>query len=337
MVYWKITGYMWVSTTQGVSRFNPQTKKFKNYTAADGLQSNEFKEKAFLKARDGSIYFGGNNGFNHFFPENIKDVSFDPPLVITSFQIFNKDVPIALDEKDESPLKQSITETNAITLSYSSSVFSFEFASLNYTTSERKHYAYILEGFDKTWNEVGTQRTATYTNLDPGKYVFKVKGVNNNGHWSDRITFITLTIKPPFWMTWWFKLTTILFFAGTIVLVYMMRVNNMKNQKKKLELQVKNQTLQLVQANKEMELKNRELEQFAYVASHDLQEPLRTTSSFVDLLQQQYKGKLDPKADKYLNYISSSSDRMKVLIKDLLDFSRIGKKGNLETVDCNGI
>lgn len=328
-------GHIWVSTTQGISKYSTVTKKFIIYTVADGLQSNEFKEKAFLEARDGSLYFGGNNGFNRFFPENVKNILFDPPLVITNYQVFNKEVPISKDEKDPYALTQSITETKNITLPYSNSVFSFEFASLNYTTTEKKRYAYMLEGFDKTWNEVGTQRTATYTNLDPGKYIFKVKGLNNDGQWSQKITSIELTITPPFWMTWWFKVSAVLMFLGSIALVYGLRMNNIKNQKRLLELQVKKQTLQLVQANKEMELKNRELEQFAYVASHDLQEPLRTTSSFVELLQQQYKGRLDEKADKYLMFIAQSSERMKTLIKDLLDYSRIGRKKDLQEVDCN--
>jgi signal transduction histidine kinase/ligand-binding sensor domain-containing protein len=328
-------GHIWISTTQGISRFSPVTKKFKTYTVADGLQSNEFKEKAFLESSDGSIYFGGNNGFNRFFPQNVRNVLFDPPLVITNFQVFNKDVPIAVNETDPSALTQSITETKAITLPYSNSVFSFEFASLNYTITEKKRYAYMLEGFDKTWNEVGTQRTATYTNLDPGKYIFKVKGLNNDGQWSQNITSIEITITPPFWLTWWFRVSAIVLFLGSVGLVYGWRMKNIKNQKKELEVQVEKQTIQLVQANKEMELKNRELEQFAYVASHDLQEPLRTTSSFVELLQQQYKGKMDEKADKYLMFIAQSSERMKTLIKDLLDYSRIGKKKEIEKVDCN--
>ena len=116
------------------------------------------KEQAYCKSRSGAMYFGGNNGFNQFFPYSIRDNSFEPPLVITGFQIFNKEVPIADENSANSPLKKDITETKEITLSYKSSVISFEFASLNYTSPEKKQYAYMLEGFDKTWNEVGTKR-----------------------------------------------------------------------------------------------------------------------------------------------------------------------------------
>ena len=329
-------GNLWISTAQGFSKYTRATGRFRNFTGADGLQSTEFKEKAFLKASDGSMYFGGNNGFNRFFPENVRNVSFDPPMVITNFQVFNKTVPIASAGR-ESPLHESITETKAITLPYSNSVFSFEFAALNYTTAEKKHYAYMLEGFDKTWNEVGTQRTATYTNLDPGKYVFKVKGQNNDGGWSRHTAIIHLTITPPFWLTWWFRLAVVAAVTGGVVLVYRLRVANIKKQKLQLEQQVQQQTLQLVQANKEMERKNRELEQFAYIASHDLQEPLRTTSSFVDLLKQHYGGKHDAKAEKYFTFITDSCSRMSVLIKDLLDYSRIGRKVEIQRVDCNRV
>ena len=127
------------------------------------------------------MYFGGTNGFNQFFPDSIQAIAFDPPLVITNFQIFNKQIPIAINKNDPFPLTKSITETKTITLPYSNTVFSFEFATLNYTASEKKQYAYMLEGFDKDWNEAGTSRMATYTNLNPGNYTFKVKGLNNEG------------------------------------------------------------------------------------------------------------------------------------------------------------
>ena len=187
--------------------------------------------RAYCKSRSGMMYFGGINGFDEFFPDSIKKVSFDPPLVITDFQVFNKEVPVAIDDNDPSPLKKDITETKKITIPYSSSVISFEFASLHYGVKERKQYAYMLEGFDKTWNEVGTKRIATYTNLDPGKYVFKVKGLNNEGEWSSRIISIQLTITPPFWLTWWFKSGVLIVIIGGAFGFYKFRINIIKLRK----------------------------------------------------------------------------------------------------------
>jgi signal transduction histidine kinase/streptogramin lyase len=356
---------LWISTNKGICCFNPASHAFKNYDVSDGLQSNEFKGQAFCKTRDGMMYFGGFNGLTLFHPDSIHSISFEPPLVVTNFQVFNKDVFIAADKKDSSPLKQSINETNTITLPWSSAVFSFEFASLNYTASAKKRYAYMLENFDADWNNAGPARIATYTHLDPGTYFFKVKGLNNEGKWSANIRTIKLIIDPPFWLTWWFKLAAVVSFAASIILFSRWRVKNIKAQREKLQQQVNLQTIELIKSNQQehkarveaeqartesekarqetfaaneaLQIKNRELEQFAYVASHDLQEPLRTTAGFVELLQKQYQGKIDAKADKYLAFISDASGRMKKLISDLLEFSRIGNNKKLESFDCNKI
>ena len=344
-------GNLWISTYNGLSRFNPATGSFKNFDLNDGLQSNEFKVNSCYKTRSGKMYFGGINGFNGFFPDSIKENKYIPPLVFTDFQVFNNQVQINEKSEDRSLLKQSITETKELVLSYDQSVITFEFASLNYVFQNKKRYSYMLEGFDKNWNDIGTKHSATYTNLDPGIYILKVRGLDNEGNWSSDIASLHLTITPPFWLTWWFKLCVLVSIAGAVFGFYKFRINIIETQKRKLQHQVNDQTRQLLHsseeehkarqkaedANVELERKNKELEQFAYVASHDLQEPLRTTSGFVELLRQQYKGKLDAKADKYLTFITQSSDRMRVLIKDLLDYSRIGKKMEWEQIDCNTI
>jgi len=343
-------GNLWISTFNGLSRFNPATGSCKNFDINDGLQSNEFKGNSCYQSRSGKMYFGGVNGFNGFFPDSIKENKYEPPLVFTDFQVFNKQVQISeKGDNKKTLLKQSITETKELVLSYDQSVITFEFASLNYVFQNKKQYSYMLEGFDKDWNDIGTKHSATYTNLDPGIYILKVRGLDNEGNWSSNIASLQLTITPPFWLTRWFKLCVLVSIAGAAFGFYKFRINIIQVQKRKLQYKVNEQTQQLLQsseeehkarqkaeeANIELERKNKELEQFAYVASHDMQEPLRTTSSFAELLQKQYKGRLDQKADKYLSFITQSSDRMKVLIKDLLDYSRIGKKMKWEPVDCN--
>jgi signal transduction histidine kinase/streptogramin lyase len=344
-------GNLWISTYNGLSRLNPATGSFKNFDASDGLQSNEFKLTSCYRTRSGRMYFGGINGFNGFFPDSIKEKKYEPPLVFTDFQIFNKQVPIGENNNGKSILQQSITATNALILSYDQSVITFEFASLNYVVQNKKQYSYMLEPFDKDWNNIGTKHTATYTNLDPGEYTFKVRGWNNEGRWSSNMASLKLTITPPVWLTWWFRITVFVCVIGGAISFYRFRINIIKAQKIKLQHKVNEQTSQLLkstneeqkarqeaeQANKYLEIKNKEMEQFAYIASHDLREPLRTTSSFIKLLQKHYQGKLDEKGDKYIHYILDASERMKVLIKNLLDFSRIGNKKELEVVDCNKI
>ncbi|CAN5177915.1 sensor histidine kinase [soil metagenome] len=356
---------LWISTNKGISCFSLAKSTFKNYDVSDGLQSNEFKGQSFCKTSSGMMYFGGFNGLSQFFPDSIQSIPFDPPLVVTSFQVLNKEVAIAVDKNDPSPLKQSISETKSITLPYSSSVFSFEFASLNYTAAAKKRYSYMLENFDRDWNNAGPARIATYTNLDPGTYIFKVRGLNNEGKWSANTVAIQLIIRPPFWLTWWFKMAAAIAFAAAVILFYRWRLRNINAQKENLQRQVNMQTIELRRsnelehkarieaelaraesetarqetfaANEALQIKNRELEQFAYVASHDLQEPLRTTAGFVQLLQKQYQGKIDERADKYLRFIFDASGRMKQLISDLLEFSRIGNNKKLQSIDCNMI
>jgi ligand-binding sensor domain-containing protein len=192
---------LWISTNQGLSRFNLETETFRNYDAADGLQSNSFYS-AYSVGSNGMLYFGGANGFNAFNPAELQDNPHPPPVVLVDFQLDNSPVPIG----GESVLHQSSIETDDLALSYEDRVITFKFAALNYSSPEKNRYRYMLDGFDDGWTEVGSdQRLATYTNLDPGEYVFRVIGSNNDGIWNEEGVAIRLTVTPPWWATWWFR------------------------------------------------------------------------------------------------------------------------------------
>lgn len=355
---------LWMSTPKGLCKLtvkqndtgNLLSFHFKNYNQTDGLQGVEFNENAAFKTREGELVFGGPFGINIFNPDEIIVDKTPPGIVLTDFQIFNKVVKVGERINGRVVLPKGFPETKAITLKYNQNFFSIQFASLDFSHVMRSRFEYMLEGFNKEWIISGSvqDNKATYTNLDPGKYTFKIKAVNSDGI-SSEILSLQIAIIPPFWKTLWFRILAIVFIIGSTIAFYKFRIRLEKAQQIKLQRKVDEQTRQLLQstkeehkarqeaelarqetefANKELERKNKELEQFAYVASHDMQEPLRTTSSFVELLQQQYKGKLDEKADKYLTFIAQSSDRMKVLIKDLLDYSRIGRKKELTMIDC---
>ena len=187
------SGCLWLNNGRGLVKFNPRTGALRSYDPSDGVNIGQSFGYAYRNRR-GELLFGGTNGFICFHPDSIRDNPYIPPIVITAFKKFDKLV----------PLDTSISEKKHLKLSYEDNVFSFEFAALNYVSPEKNQYAYELEGFDKDWIYCGTRRYASYTNLDGGTYVFRVKGSNNDGVWNEQGASITLIITPPFWKTWWF-------------------------------------------------------------------------------------------------------------------------------------
>ncbi len=217
-------GNIWMSTDNGLSVFNYKSGNFRNYDVDDGLQGNQFFWGASFKGKNDELFFGGTKGLNAFYPNELKRNNHVPPIVITDFQIFNKPVEI---DPDNSPLKKSITETKEIKLSYSQNVFSFEFASLDYTSPNKNRYAYMMEGFDHDWIYSGNRRYVTYTNLDPGEYIFRIKGSNNDGLWNNKGTALTIEILPPLWRTWWFITLASIIVIGIIGLIIYYRIKHL--------------------------------------------------------------------------------------------------------------
>ena len=216
-------GSLWLSTQRGVSRFDPHKEAFRNYDVSDGLQSNEFSDGCY-QGRDGEMFFGGSNGFNAFFPESVRDNPFVPPVMITSFKIFNKAVPIGA----QSVLKKAAPYVDSVTLSYQDNILSFEFAALSYANSQKNRYRYKLEGLELGWNDVGSkQHLATYTNLDPGKYVFRVQGSNGDGVWNEEGASLPIVITPPWWKTNWFRTACTAVLLALLWAAYQWRVRQL--------------------------------------------------------------------------------------------------------------
>jgi two-component sensor histidine kinase len=207
-------GRIWIATEKGLARFDPKTESFRTYTVEDGLQSNFFWSGSSCKGRDGKLYFGGTNGFNVFHPDSISENMNIPLVVITSVRVLDKPFPISGEGRDRT-----------INLRYEADFFSFEFVALDYTFPERNQYAYMLEGFDKNWVKSGNRRYAAYTHLDPGRYLFRVRGSNNDGVWNETGTAIAIVIAPPYWMTWWFRGFILVTIATGLYGFYRYRLN----------------------------------------------------------------------------------------------------------------
>ena len=317
-------GNLWISTNKGISKFinginRPENPTFKNYDVGDGLQGDEFRPRSYCKDKQGRMYFGGKNGFNVFHPDSLTENTYIPPVTITRFLLFNKNVKIGTKD---SPLKKHINLTEKVVLSYKHTTIGLEYAALNFIVPEKNQYAIMLEGFDKEWNYVGNKREVTYTNLDPGVYTFRVKASNNDGIWNKEGASLKIIITPPIWKTAWFRLTLIILIILIAYGVHLARVRNIVEYGRKLEKKVAEKT--------------KDLESFAYIVSHDLKAPLRGLGQLAGWISEDYYDRLDKKGKENLTMLKETTKTMDNMIQGILEYSRAGRteKEN-EKIDLN--
>jgi signal transduction histidine kinase/DNA-binding response OmpR family regulator len=335
-------GRLWLSTKKGLSRFDPRTETFRNYDAADGLQGKDFSERCYAQGRKGEMFFGGSKGFNAFFPENIQDNPYVPPVVLTDFQLFNK--PVAIGK--ESPLKKAINVADQITLRYDQEVFRLRFSALSFAQPQENRYAYKLEGFDRDWRYTdAADRSATYTKLPPGSYTFRAKASNNDGIWNEQGTSLKIIILSPWWATWWFRAIATASLLGAAFAGYRRRVRAITRRATELELEVVQRTRSLSERTEELarakaeadvarekaEAASRAKSEFLSSMSHELRTPLNAILGYTQILGQQ--DNLTSRQHQQVDVMHASGEHLLMLISDILDLSRIEAR-RLELVEA---
>lgn len=302
---------LWISTLKGLIGYDTSTKEYLQYTQSDGLLSDLFTLNSGLRSSDGRIYLGTPKGFNAFYPRQLVRNEYKPPIEVTEFQLFNKvsnmDDYIVIDKRNQPKL----------TLAHNNNSFSFEFTTLSYFAPEKNKYSFKLEGFDKEWNDANNNRKATYTNIPPGEYLFRIKASNNDGVWTDNDYILKMSIKPPFWWNVWSIILYILLtISGIIYLFYWLRMKDIRKNEEKF-IKIKNE--------KEKEIYKSQIEFFTNV-SHEIRTPL---SLIIAPLEQVIENseKMPDSTKTNLNIMKSNTKRLLTLVNQLLDFSKVEKGG----------
>ena len=326
-------GNLWAGTTDGIIFFNTQTHSFNQYEKEDGLGDIIFQTGSSHRDQNGILYFGSRQGITRFNPQNLLKNEVPPMVYVT-------------DVRTMSPNGENRNSGNyaeEIVLEHNDYYLSLDYAALNYNRSEKNKYAFMLEGFEDNWNYSDDKSPAIYTNLKHGTYNFRVKAANNDGVWNEEGIALRVIKKPAFWETWWFKLGSLflvitLLYKGISVYTKNIKKRNMVlqtynedlnkeiAQRKIAEAALQEREQNLQDLNENLQRSNKDLEQFAYIASHDLQEPLRVVGSFIGLLKRRYKQHFDEEAFQYIDFAVDGVTRMSQQIKSILDFSRVSQK-----------
>lgn len=307
--------FLWISTTDGLTRFNPETGFNESFTARDGLMNNQFNYGAAMKLPGGELVFGGISGFNIFDPIQVRTNEYIAPIVLTDFRIFNRPVPIG--EGRKAVLTESISETGEVHLSFRQNVISIEFAALNYVNSQNNLYSYFLEGFDQAWTDPSTNRLATYTNLDPGEYTFHIKSFVPGIPDAGKGTTLKIYISPPYWKTWWFKFLAFLVITLLIYTLLHFLINRemLKNQL----------VFERVKAKKLHELDMLKLRFFTNI-SHEIRTPLTLILGPLEKLQKSEVS--HDELPQLIEIMHRNAKQLDRLINQILDFRKL-ETGNL--------
>ncbi|MCF8234627.1 MAG: hypothetical protein K9G67_06785 [Bacteroidales bacterium] len=301
-------GYLWLSTNMGLSRFDPREEKFRNFDLNDGLQGNEFNTGAYHKAKDGELIFGGVNGFTRFYPGQIMNNPYKPPVVFTYLEIKGKNTTPNIP----------ITNHDRIELNYDEAIFSIGFAALNYFKPQKNLYKYRIKGIERgstEWIDLRNQNSIDFIGLDPGNYVLQLAAANNDGVWNMSGKSLQINIIPPFWQMWWFRILIMVMLIFSVIMLVHMRIKQVRKKQFTLQNLVDERT-------RELKLANQSKDKFFSIIGHDLKSPLSTIVSFSDLLNKEYDQLEDIEKREFVTAICKSSENLLKLTDNLLNWAR---------------
>ncbi len=296
----------WISTNAGLASINLKTNEIKSFDLADGLQAKEFNKSASFKTSDSTFLFGGINGFNYFKPKEIKTNYFSPPVFITKVEIPNKE-----NDKDLKQKLKTQLQTKSIILESDENDLRINFAALNYSQSTKNQYAFQLENYDNYWRVAKNITSASYTNIPPGNYTFKVKASNNDQIWNESVTIINIQIKNPWFKSWWaYLIYSMLFFGGLFL------INKSLIQRDRLKNELKVEHLQM----ERMQGLNKIRSQFFANISHEFKTPLTLIISPLKAMQKKLE-KIENK--NQVDVMLRNAERLLRLINQILDLSKL--------------
>ncbi|NDV58493.1 hybrid sensor histidine kinase/response regulator transcription factor [Bacteroides sp. 519] len=302
----------WITTAKGLIHYVPGEGSTV-FSQTDGLQSDLFLPSAGLKSADGKIYLGTVNGFNAFYPHRIRRNEFIPPVVLTGLEIFNKDIPVVSGTVLPAPLN----ELKQLDLSYRDNVFSIRYAALSYAIPEKNRYAFMLEGFDKEWNYVGTQYKATYTNLPAGTYTFKVKASNNDNVWNEEGTQLKIVIHPPFYLSTGFKAMYVFLIIMGIIAIFRFIIHRTEKKHQK--------EIEELNRSKEKEMHEAKIGFFTMIA-HEIRTPVSLIIGPLEKIMSSVRN-IPEEIRSDLSVIDRNSQRLLSLVNQLLDFRKVEREG----------